>query len=98
MELGYYYAPPVPQPPPPPTPNRNPLLEKLLESLIGSVKFFANAENFAVASTELMAKVNGVFELARQMKLSRVKESDHEHVWTQVTLFLFSSFLFLLLI
>eukprot|EP00026_Physarum_polycephalum_P000756 Phypoly_transcript_00757.p1 GENE.Phypoly_transcript_00757~~Phypoly_transcript_00757.p1 ORF type:complete len:1255 (+),score=263.32 Phypoly_transcript_00757:153-3917(+) len=84
MELGYYYVPPAPQPPPPAAPNRNPLLDKLLESLIGSVKFFANGENFTVASAELMAKVNGVFELARLMKLARMKETEHEHVWTQV--------------
>jgi hypothetical protein len=94
MELGYYYVPPAPQPPPPAAPNRNPLLDKLLEALIGSVKFFANGENFTVASAELMAKVNGVFELARLMKLTRMKETEHEHVWAQVgsSLLVFSTF------
>ena len=92
MELGYYYVPPIPQPPPV-APNRNPLVDKLLESLISSVKFFASAENFTAASTELMAKVNGVFELARLMKLTRMKESEHEHVWIQVRPPPLSSFL-----
>lgn len=76
-----FYAVPQPQPT---VLNRNPLLDKLLESLIGSVKFFANAENFAVANSELMNKVNGVFELARLMKISRIKENEHENVWNNV--------------
>lgn len=78
---------PAPLPPPPPT--RNPLLEKFLESLMNSVKFFANVENFALAPSDLMAKVNGVFELARLMKLTRTKESEFEDVWAQVLYFIY---------
>jgi hypothetical protein len=63
--------------------ERNDSLDQLLDSLLSSMNFFGG-NNGIVRGGTVTGQMNDLFDLAKQLKISKTYENSNEELWNQV--------------